>query len=87
MSEYGFQSFPEYYSFKKYAEKQELEKLPQQIEMLETQIGEFHGVLADPAFYQQDSTKIAEQQTQLKSLEDALKNAYDRWEELELLNT
>ncbi|MCP4463049.1 MAG: ATP-binding cassette domain-containing protein [Planctomycetaceae bacterium] len=71
----------------KYAEKQELEKLPEQIEMLETQIGEFHGVLADPAFYQQDSTKIAEQQAQLKSLEDALKNAYDRWEELELLNT
>ncbi len=70
----------------KYAEKQELEKLPQQIETLETQIGEFHGVLADPAFYQQDSKKIADQQAQLKSLEDALKNAYDRWEELELLN-
>ena len=70
----------------KYAEKKELEQLPETIEELEQQLAELHGVLADPAFYQQESGVIIEQQTKLKSLEQQLQAAYDRWEELELLN-
>lgn len=71
----------------KYAEKKELEKLPEQIESLEFQIGELHETMADPAFYQQDSAKIADKQAELKVLDDTLKQAYERWEELELLDS
>lgn len=69
----------------KYAEKRELEQLPEQIETLESQIADAHTVMADPAFYQQDSKLIAGKQAELKELESRLKTAYERWEELESL--
>ena len=69
----------------KYAEKQELEKLPGRIETLESDIGQVHAEMADPAFYQQDGAVIAEKQAALKSLESDLAEAYARWEQLELL--
>ena len=71
----------------KYAEKKELEKLPEQIELLESQIGKLHETMADPEFYKQDSGKIADKQAELKALDDTLKQAYERWEELELLDS
>jgi len=69
----------------KYAEKQELEKLPGRIETLESDIGQVHAEMADPAFYQQDRTVIADKQAVLKALESDLAKAYARWEQLELL--
>jgi ATP-binding cassette subfamily F protein uup len=39
--------------------------------------------MADPTFYQQDSAGIARSANRLKELEQELKQAYLRWEELE----
>lgn len=69
----------------KFAEKQELEKLPARIETLESEIGKVHTTMADPAFYQKDGAAIAEQQAVLKKLEGELAEAYSRWEQLEQL--
>ena len=70
----------------KFKEKQELEKLPQLIEDLESKIGEIHQVIADPEFYQQSSEIIAAEQNKLKEMQQQLDQCYTRWEELELLN-
>jgi len=69
----------------KYAEQQELAKLPGRIETLEAEIGQLHQIMADPVFYQSDAAKIADKQAELKQLEKDLKDAYERWELLELL--
>jgi len=66
-----------------YNEKRELESLPQKIETLETQIAQCHAVMAAPAFYQQPSDRIAEEQSRLGVLEAELATAYGRWETLE----
>jgi ATP-binding cassette subfamily F protein uup len=39
--------------------------------------------MADPAFYRQEGTKIAEARTRLNRLEAELDAAFGRWEELE----
>ncbi len=69
----------------KYAEQQELQKLPQQIEQLEMQVAEFHQAMADPGFYQQESKVIAAKQAELNQLEQQVATAYQRWEELEAI--
>ena len=66
-----------------YAEQRELEALPARIEQFETQIGELHQAMADPAFYRQDSSPIVQTNARLKSLERELAEAYERWEALE----
>jgi ABC transport system ATP-binding/permease protein len=66
-----------------YAEQRELEALPEQIVAIEAQQSELHGVMADPAFYRQDSTAIADASIRLQSIEKELAAAYQRWEELE----
>ena len=66
-----------------YAEKLELESLPEKIEQLETQQREFHETMADPQFYQQDRERIVTINTRLKAVEDELSAAYRRWEKLE----
>lgn len=70
----------------KYKEKLELEKLPEQIESTEAEIAELHEAMADPAFYQKSKEEIAASQKRLADLESALKQNYERWEELEMLN-
>ena len=67
----------------KYREQQELAALPSKIEALEGEIAEMHDAMAAPEFYQQDGTRIAEAQQALKTAEDQLAQAYQRWEELE----
>ena len=67
----------------KYKEKQELEKLPGQIETLESEIASLHEKMAQPDFYQQGGDAIAKTQAELKQLDEDLKAAYARWEELE----
>ena len=74
---------PRKLSFK---EKQELEKLPGQIESHESEIAAIHDQMADPGFYQQPGDKIAAVQKQLNELDEQLAQFYSRWEELEALN-
>lgn len=69
----------------KYKEKQELEKLPKQIESLEAEIAEFHETMAQPDFYQQPGDAIATAQTKVSELQASLDQMYARWEELESL--
>ena len=67
----------------KYKEKLELEKLPNEIETLEAEIGKIHETMADPDFYKEAGAKVAEIQKQLKSKESRLAECLERWEELE----
>jgi ATP-binding cassette subfamily F protein uup len=61
----------------------ELKALPGKIEKYEAKIAELQQIFAEPGFYQQDQQTIRERQDQLKSLEDSLKDLYQRWESLE----
>ena len=69
----------------KYKEQKELEQLPERIEKLESTIASLHDSMADPAFFKQDGTIIAESQKALENLNHELSQAYQRWEELESL--
>ncbi len=69
----------------KYKEKLELEKLPGQIEVLETEIARLHELMTEPSFYQKTKTEIAESTNQLQAKEAELEQVYHRWEELEQL--
>ncbi|MFC1782930.1 ATP-binding cassette domain-containing protein, partial [Planctomycetota bacterium] len=69
-----------------YKEKLELEKLPQQIELLENQLAARHQKMADPEFYKQPGEVISKTKAQAQQLDDQLKAAYCRWEELEDIN-
>ena len=66
-----------------FKEKKELEELPAKIENLETEISQLHSAMADASFYQQPNQKIVQTQAQLKSLEEELSVAFERWELLE----
>ena len=68
-----------------YAERRELESLPERLEALESRQRELHETMADPAFYQQDRDTIVEFNTELESVDRQLAAAYARWEELESL--
>ena len=66
-----------------FKEKQEMEALPGRIESLESELRELHATMADPAFYKQERTAIAQSKSHLDELEAALAAAYERWEVLE----
>jgi ABC transport system ATP-binding/permease protein len=65
------------------AQKRELAELPYLIETLEAEQHRLNSLMADPAFYQQDSVEIARSAKRLKDLEEELRRAYLHWEELE----
>ena len=65
-----------------YKEQIELEKLPDQIDVLEKEQTSINHQLADPETYK-DAEKVKDLQARLNALEDALLNAITRWEELE----
>lgn len=65
------------------AQQRELAELPGNIETLEAEQQKLTSAMADPAFYQRDSTEIALSATRLKELEEELNRLYQRWEELE----
>ncbi len=72
---------PRKLSFK---EKQELEKLPQQIDALETEQAELHEKMADPTLYKEgDGTLITTMKERLAKIETTLEADYQRWEELD----
>lgn len=66
-----------------FKEKQELQSLPDLIETCESQIAALHEQMADPQFYKQNGSQIAETQGKLRSLEEKLATAYERWSTLE----
>src|SRR5271157_2765415 len=65
------------------AQKRELAELPLRIETLEAEQERITHAMADPSFYQQDSSEIARAANRLKELEEELAQAFQRWEELE----
>lgn len=71
---------PDKLSFK---EQQELDKLPGSIETFEASIEALTQTMADPEFYQGPKDKIASTQQEMSKLNEELKAAYARWEELE----
>jgi ABC transport system ATP-binding/permease protein len=66
-----------------FKEKKELESIPVVIEEKEKRKHEIYALMADPAFYQENGTKIAEIKSELGILEKDLEILFSRWEELE----
>ena len=66
-----------------YKEQQELNKLPELIDALETQIGEIHSLMSDPDFYKQPPEEIKLASDQLAELETDLEKSMLRWEKLD----
>ncbi|MBN1125611.1 MAG: ATP-binding cassette domain-containing protein [Sedimentisphaerales bacterium] len=65
-----------------YRLKQELAALPEQIEAMETELDELHARMAEPTFYRQDGSLIAQTASRAQALESHLADLYERWEEL-----
>ena len=63
-------------------EQRQLDALPDQIEALEAEQSALHEQMADPAFYQQNGEDVTATQTRLEQIDNDLKQAYARWEEL-----
>ena len=66
-----------------FKEQQELDKLPSDIEKLEASIETLTQTMANPEFYQGPKEQIASVQLEMNTLNEQLKAAYARWEELE----
>jgi ATP-binding cassette subfamily F protein uup len=65
------------------AQQRELAELPGRIEALEAEQHQLTHLMAGPAFYQQDGNEISLAARRLRELDEELKKAYARWEELE----
>ncbi len=70
-----------------FKEQQELLGLPLHIEQIEAQVGELYALMADASFYQQSGDVIGKKQVELNVLQDQLRAAYQRWEQLEKFET
>lgn len=68
-----------------YKLQRELEMLPEKIASLEKKTEALTLTMAEPEFYQQEASAIAESGNQLKTLQDDLEANFARWEELESL--
>ena len=66
-----------------YKEQRELEKIPVQIEALETEQAQLNASLTDPSFYQKNNVEVSQAVERLKIIEETLEQVYSRWEELE----
>jgi ATP-binding cassette subfamily F protein uup len=66
-----------------YHEKRELELLPTKVEAIEAELADLHDIMAQPGFYKQPASEIANKQARLKDLNQQLAAAYRQWEELE----
>ena len=65
------------------ARNAELAELPHRIEALEVEQRQLMARMGEPAFYKQDAIEITRSANRLKELEEELRGAYARWEELE----
>ncbi|MCW9733857.1 ABC transporter ATP-binding protein [Avibacterium sp. 20-15] len=66
-----------------YNEQRELEQLPQKLENLEEKITALQAEVSDPNFFQQDHQYTTDKLQQLAEAEQALEQAFARWEMLE----
>jgi ATP-binding cassette subfamily F protein uup len=67
--------------------KRELTALPDQIESLEEQQTELRARISEPAFYQQDKPAIQAVLEELGAMDQAIEQAYERWEVLSNLDS
>ncbi|HEX9117203.1 MAG TPA: ATP-binding cassette domain-containing protein, partial [Anaerolineae bacterium] len=67
-----------------FREQREMAELPTAIEALEAEQAGLYRRLADPALYQAGGDEVVQAQARLAAVEQALAEAYARWEELEL---
>ncbi len=65
-----------------YKEKLELEKLPRQIELLESRLSQMHEKMMEPEFYKGPGEIIAKLKAESQEIDEQLTAAYSRWEEL-----
>lgn len=68
-----------------FKEKRELEALPALIESLESERSRLYAIHAEPDFYKQDKSRIAEANTRIQELEREITSGYERWEFLEAI--
>jgi ATP-binding cassette subfamily F protein uup len=66
-----------------FKEQQELSTLPHRIEEMEGEQQQLHQQVADPAFYRRGSEEVMAVTSRLSWLEQALAEAYERWQTLE----
>jgi ATP-binding cassette subfamily F protein uup len=66
-----------------YKDRRELQALPERIESLEAEQAELHKRMADPAFYRENGSAIAEAKERLAAVESELEQAFEQWEALE----
>ena len=67
-----------------YKLQRELDLLPEKIAQLEATVTQLQETMADPDFYQQDQQTVANAGAELNKTQEALDQAYARWEELEV---
>ncbi len=68
-----------------FKESNELEKLPDRILLLETELEELHSRMGDPKFYTLDKKTMQEVLDREEPLKREIAAAYDRWEDLEAI--
>jgi ATP-binding cassette subfamily F protein uup len=66
-----------------YLLQRELDALPGEIERLEKRVAELRAVVADPAFYQRPHGDVQQALEELRSAEQKVETAVDRWADLE----
>ena len=71
-----------------YKEKKDLEELPGRIESLEEELARLQQTLADPELYKRgEAGEIQTTKARLETVESELENAYERWSELEAIES
>ena len=70
-----------------YRDQRELDQLPERIEQLESDVEQLHAEMGDAGFYQKDRQVITEAQDRLEQLQHELARAYERWEQLDNLQS
>jgi len=66
-----------------FKEQKELEKLPARIEGLEAEQQQLNAAVASPGFYKEGAEKIHQTLARLEEIQQALLDAYARWDELD----
>jgi ATP-binding cassette subfamily F protein uup len=66
-----------------YMQKRELNDLPQKIDTLESRQKELYAAMSDPLFYKKGKEEIGRVKAHLDRVENEIKTAYLRWQELE----
>ena len=66
-----------------YREQQELDRLPGRIDEMELEQQQLNAAVADPGFYKETAGTIHQTLARLEALQQALLDAYARWDELD----